>query len=454
MIKTKFLAASICVLCIGTLVSPAQANTIAIGAVQNTMGGVVRKNLISRGYQPADPRFRSTFGALTNTFTDWAAQATLIVGSVVSAPAWLTGAALCLGIPLAKEAGEYLGLAYARWEWDRNHKDDVTIKAAGKLPITPPMVKGGAYAYYTNEGERLEGSDAQQLARAALSLKAGKYQTYACTTSGRYMTCGVLKWNNNHGRFEHDFTMTIQLGNDAPNECGPSSYWTKTGCATLPLEYPDGVDPNGVTKPFNDAVRSLTTQDLARPLNPSLIAGALNTAWQQAAAKPGYDGIPYDYAHPITATDVESWALENDYTLPTVGDWVTPADPASKPWTIPNINAPGTSYDPATDAVGTNPAATQPQVNLGNDPAIPFPQLEEIPTAEMILKPILSLMPDLKNFSAPIAGGSCPTPSFTAFERSFRFEKHCEVAEQNRGAIKAAMLALFALASLLTVLRA
>lgn len=427
----------------------AHAQALPVTVSQNAVAGSFRQFLIRRGFAANDPRFASTMSGLGNTIAAWSAGAVAVVGTVVTAPAWLTVGVACLGVPLAQVAGE----SAAKWLWDYNHPKDITISSQGKAVDTEPLVKGGRYAYIGNGADRIEGGDPQQLARAAIVSRSGKNQIYNCTyNSPGWMVCGVLKYNEKNERWEHDGSISIEFESNSPHECSRGSYWAKTGCATYPLEYPD---KNNEPQPIEKAIAAISPTELAKPINPQLISNLVNRAWQETAAKPGYNGLPYDYANPMTEEDAEKWLDENPQVWPKVADWVAPQDPVNKPWTLPNTETPTTSYDPATGAnTGTNPAGSQPQINLGNDPGIPAPTLEEIPTAEAILKPVFGLLPDLKNFSAPVSGGSCPTPSFSAFDQTFRLDKHCDLAEKNRGAIKAAMFALFALSSLLIVLRA
>lgn len=429
----------------------AHAQALPVTVSQNAVAGSFRQYLLKRGFAANDPRFAATMNSVGTTIAAWSTGAVAVVGTVLTAPAWLTVGVAALGVPLAQTAGE----AAATWLWNYNNPKQITLSAPGQPVDTAPLVKGGRYAYIGDGANRIEGADGEQLSRAAVAGRTdGRYNTYACTyNSPNWMVCGVLKWSDKNQRWEHDGSISIDFGESSPHECSRGSYWNKDGCQTYPLKEPDG---NNVPQPLDKAIAAISPTELAKPMNPKIISNLVNRAWQEAASKPGYNGLPYDYANPITDADIADWFKTNPESWPKVADWAAPQNPVNKPWTLPNTTSPTTSYDPATGTnTGTNPAgASQPQINLGNDPGIPAPTLEEIPTAEAILKPVFGLLPDLKNFSAPISGGSCPMPSFTAFDKTFRFEKHCDVAEQNRGAIKAAMLALFALASLLTVLRA
>jgi hypothetical protein len=106
---------------------------------------------------------------------------------------------------------------------------------------------------------------------------------------------------------------------------------------------------------------------------------------------------------------------------------------------------------------GTSPTPTPGEgekIDLGDDPNTPAPTMEDTPTAEAILSPILNLMPDLKSFEVPAHAGECPKPSFSVFDHEYRWEAHCTLMDQNRALIEAAMMLVWALAALFIVLRA
>jgi len=52
-----------------------------------------------------------------------------------------------------------------------------------------------------------------------------------------------------------------------------------------------------------DAVADVPELERIKPLNPLIVADIADAMWRQAAAAPGYAGIPYDAANPITAAD-------------------------------------------------------------------------------------------------------------------------------------------------------
>ncbi|PLY44075.1 hypothetical protein CSZ94_06935 [Janthinobacterium sp. ROICE36] len=80
--------------------------------------------------------------------------------------------------------------------------------------------------------------------------------------------------------------------------------------------------------------------------------------------------------------------------------------------------------------------------------------MEETPTAESILKPLMDLMPGFKNFAVPQHSGVCPKPEFAIFGKRIIMDSQCNLAEQNRSALFAVMAAVWALSAAFIVLRA
>lgn len=430
----------------------AQANPISI--MQSTMGGTLRQFLVKRGFAANDPRFGATFTGISGTIAAWASGAVAVVGAALTAPAWLTAAIGSIGVPIAKDLGE----AAATWLWYKNNPLKVVVHDSRSTPAnTPAMTANGPHMWISVAGQvKYEGTDANSLASQYISTWGAGYQSGGCSVqSATSYYCQAWKydavkdqWNYNAGSINVQVAAT-----GAQHACQGGFYWDGAGCVALNPVYPAN---NDVPVPIQTAINNIPGLDMAKQVNPQVIANTLNNAWKETAAKPGYTGLPYDYTNPITAADVDAWASVHPDIYPKVQDWVKPQDPVVKPFVIPNTITPVTDYDPTTNINnGSNPAsASQPQMNLGPDPGIPSPTLEDIPTPSAILKPILDLMPDLKHFQARAFGGQCPKPTFQAFDRSFTMDKHCDLAEQNRGAIQAGMMIVFALSSLFIVLRA
>ncbi|VVD71683.1 hypothetical protein PEP31012_00638 [Pandoraea eparura] len=213
--------------------------------------------------------------------------------------------------------------------------------------------------------------------------------------------------------------------------------------------------------------QSLSPSSLSQPLTTGTLAQLVNQTWQQAAAQPGYQGLPYSVTQPVTATDVAPWAQENPSAMPNVSDLFRPAsDPGVSTVTISPTVQPGGagSTDPSGNpSPGSNVnVINTPNVNvvnkvsvdLGPDPGVQSPMLESPPTISMILSPVLNLLPDVKTWAVPSHSSVCPQPSFTVLGHSYTMTAQCDLAESNRSAIYTVFAAMFTLAAMFIVLRA
>jgi len=201
--------------------------------------------------------------------------------------------------------------------------------------------------------------------------------------------------------------------------------------------------------PASTAATKIPAAELAKPMSNEMLAAAANTAWKEAATSAG--GLPWSASDPITPADVAQWRSANPSSIPTVGDMTAPITNGSTVAVGPSAT-PGGSTNPSTGPVTTPGSGTQ--VDLGPNPNTPAPGLEVTPTAQQILSPLLNLMPDLKAFSVPAHVGTCPKPSFLAFNKTYTFDSHCGLIESSRSIIEAAMLLVWGISAMFIVLRA
>ncbi len=221
------------------------------------------------------------------------------------------------------------------------------------------------------------------------------------------------------------------------------------------------------------------------------LANVVDTAWRRAASRPDYEGVPYTVTSPVTSAEVDSWAKANPELVPRVEDLFRPAGrPGERTVVIQEVIKPqvetridqGTKVEPKTEPTTETKTETKTQpetqpetqlvkdvnvinrptvdvgspvkIDLGEAPRIETPTLETPPTPSMILKPILSLFPDIKKWTVPKYAAECPRPTFDLFGQRIRMDAMCDIAEKHRRTITTVMLAVFALMSLMIVLAA
>ncbi|MFZ6776224.1 hypothetical protein ACO0LD_05275 [Undibacterium sp. Ji83W] len=430
----------------------AYATTVPVNNFANAMTGSLTGNMLGRGFAATDPRVYATVRAVSLTLARWGLQGAY-VGFVSAAFVLGVGAAIGAGIGvvhLGKNAGE----AAATWLWNYNNPKMVTVSTPASVVDTPPMVQGGGQYTASANGKVLVAStDPQATAQQFVSLMGPGYRMREpCSGGPTTYQCTGYQWDSVNNRWGTQSSFSVNGAvTGAPTSCGAQRYVDKDGkCVAL---TPVQTGSNGLPITVADAVTGIPGLDMTQPLNPAITAGLANKAWIDAASRPGYDGIPYDYTRPITVTDVNKWTDENTNFAPTI-DSFTRTLTGTNPFELPLTTTAVGTVDNTQVNTGTNSAASQAQINLGADPGIGTPNLEDTPTAEMILRPILNLMPDLKNYTAPAISGECPKPQFQLFENTYTIDKQCDILEQNKGVIRISMLLAFTLASLFIVLRA
>lgn len=216
--------------------------------------------------------------------------------------------------------------------------------------------------------------------------------------------------------------------------------------STFPFFFGLNIDYNEASNPvpavpvpvsFPDAVDHISPGDLSAPIDPAAIAALVNALWKAAAALPGYAGVPYEQSFPILPADV---------AIPSI-------PPNSDIITTP-FDATGVVPIPIPVDVPVDPTAPPATLDLGPDPGIPSPELEETPTAAMILAPILGLMPELRGYVVPSHTGVCPQPSAEIFGKTLVMTAHCELIDSIRPTIYPLMAALWSLIGVIIILRA
>ncbi len=399
------------------------------GKANVAVGSVIREKVTSWGLSPSDPRVGATFAGV-GTFVAGVA-ASVATGAVVTIgwPAVLIGAGV-YGVA----AGAVVLAQDGAMNWLFGSDGSITSKS-GPDPVQ--VAAGAPQALWCSNG------GACAVDRAA-----------ACNYSPSY-TDG----NGNHNYYSFDFSLSRCLHYtvypDGSKNYGYTGDGVFTGCPGIGLSPVNGVCPASNFPPpdtvlYHDAgtaVQAVPNDEALKPISSQMLADAVNTAWKGMSASG--NGIPWSASDPVTAADVDAWRAANPSLVPTVGDFAAPVEsPAGKVEMNPEVaGGAQTQTAPATQGQGQ-------QVDLGADPNLGAPSLEPIPTAQQILGPLLSLMPDLKNFVMPSHTAVCPTGSFMAFGQNYVFDAHCALFENNRALLEGAMLLVWSVMSVLIVLRA
>jgi len=411
------------------------------------VGGVMERKAIQRGFAANDPRFTSAVAATGAVLT---AAATGVVAAA-GAPLWVTvglGALAAGAVSLALDAAV---------TWYFNGDGTVTYSGGtgsagnyGQLTVGQPYWSTCSYQPWQQSCH----SGATPAAAAQgywleITWGSGSYQNWGPPFSQCQIVDSISAqcWDPAN---KNNSLQSLYLQQNSPYGCDSGFSYSSGRCKTLTA--PNSPPPGQQTKKPELAADDLTAEQKALPVNPKIIADIANQAWQQAAAQPGYQGLPYSYTDPVTVADVQAWQASNPGSYPSVGDAVSSAvNPSTG--TVP-VTTPGQVTNP-TPGIPTAPEGT-PKLDLGIDPGIGSPNLEATPTGSQILAPITGLMPDLKNFQVPSHQGECPKPEFdiAVLHTRVRMDAQCTLFEGVRGPLYNGSLVAWIIAALFIVLSA
>lgn len=418
------------------------------------MAGVVQQKVAARGFAANDPRWAMTNNAIAGGL---AGAATAAVGAA-TLPLWATiaaGAAVGIGVALATDA-------ISNWLWN----NDGTVTASGSTGNDPGNGGGSYYqaqAWYNGVGPYPSyGGDPMALIMQYLNTGycVGGYMTNctaeACTNVAdgwggtRSLRCYGYGYNSGGTKQQlTQVTAGYQQGTP-PKVCGSGQFAVNGVCQNYAV--PTTVPP--FTGQAADAVAKVPDGDMVKPVNPKIIADSANAAWKAASLQPGYQGVPFDASNPITQADVQAWQAANPAAYPTVGDYLSPSiNPATN--TVPYA-PPGAVTTPSGEiSPGTNSAPQgSTKVDLGPDPAIGTPNLEATPSGTLIMKPITDGMAPWSNFAVPSHTSTCPTASFSWWNRTHTMDAHCTLIANNQSTITGAMYAFWVVVALFILLGA
>lgn len=447
----------------------AQAQALPIATrVGVGVAGTIERVLIRRGFAANDPIFTKTLGyvgvAANDAVFNVAGTTGMVVAGVAGLPAWAT-VAIGLGIgALAFGAYKMLtspvsvtdpatGQTTQRYAVAPSSMSTADIQNA--IQNAPPATSVQAPSGLAGQRYRLgdftcPAGDMQCAALAALPLMPSGIRYFVPQADGSAIPLATVgDWVNNVNNFVQNqlcrsgssYTNCQVMWDQAPGYDTATQWFTGHWYAsylftengqtyTFPMESTldgsnryyganpggFGINPQYAAPPktaqsLDELLNQLSPEQLAAPLSADSLAQIADAAWRNAAAKPGYDGLPYSPTDPVTPTDAQNYINANPGSVPTLNDSLAPI---TGPVTVP---VPSTN--PLPDP-GTNPTPT--------DSFTP-PGLETIPTAAQILAPILGLLPDFKNYVVPSHQAVCPAPSMEFFGKHLVLDAHCTLLD-------------------------
>ncbi len=440
-------------------INAALAQAVPVSRMQSAISAAIQQKAFKRGFAANDPRFGATLNLVSGSVgTVAGSTAAAIVAGAITAPAWAT-VAISVGVGAVVTVGVTLAVnGVIDWLFPTNPTDTtpITTHQNQALPSGNGLVAGGAYWQTSILG--IYSGDAMSGIQTAVSINwpadaTSTYEVGTCTTTSNptKTSCLVTRVNKATGYKQTGYAAigSTYFASGAPGSCQPGFVYRASSCIAVPATtQPDAK----VTA--QQAVDALPASELSKPLNPQVVASLADKVWRDAAAQPGYSGLPYIATDPITTAEVDAWRQANPDRWPTVQDFVSPQPATNSPWALPSSPT-ATSQDPsAATSPSTNPAASSPLQNLGPDPGIGSPTLEPTPTARQILQPLLDLFPDFRSFVVPSHQATCPKPTFNVFGKQVVMDAHCTISEEQRSALYSVMAAVWAMTAAFIILRA
>lgn len=387
---------------------PKPYNGRMMGATQ----GLVEVKMGKLGFTTSDPRYQATKMGISGTVSTVAG--TVAAGLGVTALALVGWPAIIVGAVIGGAVGAVTYyLTDSGITWAVNEFGEVVQVTPGGVPdaALPP---GWCYTWGSTS--------------ICAGTKSGVASALTAESAGQSVS--QFRYNPNTGNMEGYWPAGDQ--------------WVSWGvCCSMIEGQPAVVEPSTITGRPDTVAAQLTPEQMAEPLAASAMAEMANALWRKAAAADP-QVLPWSPANPITVAEAQAWREANPEAWPTVGDFAAAVAPEG----ATSVPQPET-----TPGVGTTPG-TGTQVDLGPDPNVGAPGLEPIPTAQDIMAPGFSLMPDLRAFVMPQVEGQCPQPEFSVFDRAYSMTAHCDLFEQNRYVLQLAMVALYSLLAVVIVLRA
>lgn len=423
----------------------------ADASFQKAIGGIIQEVAVKRGFSVTDPR---TYGTLYGAGKVAVAGAAAVgAGALVAgtSPAWGTILAVA-AVGGAVSYGVALGIDKAvTWAFG---------SSTSSVSVTQPGASGGVGSLPVFDSSNVYMQDVSGWhvvprsslpAGGFLSCPDGMY----CTTYAEAQ--GVFFALRNCGSNSSSYWCAVYKVGGPYGESGqPQSQGISWSIAPAFSDYrfPSAL-PVTTTKSVTNALSSVPAATLAQPIDYQAMALIINDLWKRAAAQEGYAGLPYQLDKPVTATEVETWAVANPSVYPTVQQLVDPVSSPASGFAPSTTTAPGSSVTPATSASPgnvTNSNAAQPKIDLGGDPNIGAPTLD----APDWLQPLLNMLPGWRTATFT-AQGECMKPRFDfrpVIPAVIEMHSHCDLFEQNRALLSVVMSVVWVMVAAFIVLRA
>ncbi|MFL9872965.1 hypothetical protein [Paraburkholderia megapolitana] len=435
------------------------------GSFGSTLGALVAANAAANGFSAADPRVAATAAAIGARAEALAAAAASAAGEALGAVSWgAVAAAAGIGAMLGAYPVSLGNDTLTKWQF--NHDGTVSVyppstgapPGGGSSPIggsVSPYAALTAGAGYWFVGQ-VTGSSADAAGEALMETSGATSWNIKCPLDKPTEAVCTGTQTMSDGRVLVPSFSVAQSGSVwAGPTCASGMGTSKGTCAAFTPQQPPPPPPPVTTSP-SAAAAGTSAADQADSLNPKVAAATVDALWSSVASQPGYQGLPYPVNAPVTGAQAAGVESSIGASWPTVGSFTGGAGTtaAGGSSTAPfSTSIPAASNPASSVPVATNPGSGA-QINIGPDPGIGAPGLEQTPTATQILAPILGMLPDFQHYGLPAHNAACPEPSVTVFGSTVTMTAQCTLSEEFRTQIYVTCVLVFTLGALFVLLTA
>jgi hypothetical protein len=445
MIKKFIIASSLLFVC---------SSSCYANAFPNALGGTFTNAAIRGGLSSTSAELSATLSGLASSVGEAISGAGSLRGALALGRGAITGLALSEAIvpTIVIAAASVAGDAALKMYF--NNDGTVSVQSVSMAPSAATHgFSAGDTVWIDNDGNQSDSIEVlKNFAIAKLQAQFnGKY-------TASFTSCGVYgSGNNTHTSCDENLTdssgTTTDIGSVgiafyhvASVTCASGSYYSSSEGSCDSSGLPSG-PPVTTTTTYPDAATAggaLTDDQKGMPVDPSFLPPLAQGLANTIAQDPAYRGIA-----PPTFVPSDVPPLSTPIT---VGDLVAPLTP-SDITNITNNTTINNTAAPSTPASAASPASTV-KVDLGQDPGIPAPTLEDTPDGSTILAPIFGLLPDFKNFQMPAHTSQCPTYVFNVYGKEIDMDAQCTLFEQIKPTLSSIFTAVWALVAAIIVLTA
>jgi hypothetical protein len=414
-------------------VAYAQAN--AAPSMGGAIGAMVANQAAWLGFSVSGAQVAATLSAISSEAGALASRAAVAAGVAV-ASVTMVEIASAAGMVLVPTT---LGVdTLPQWQFNANGTVTVTPGNPGTGPSSYPPL-GPGVSFYTSSDSGCSGYCAGSVygvAEAYVSVLNSKkgatvYGVGSCTSAVPY-SCTITASTSGGPTFVNS-TMNIYAGQNAYS--GQSCSTGLIGSGSCVADVPPPLPPQTpLTGPPSSAGAGTSAADQASPLNPVVAAAVANALWADAAAQPGYEGLPYSPTAAITAAQASAAQVSLGGSWPTVGSFVGSAGAVvggtgSNAVTVPDTPASSAAANPASSS-STSSSSSETQDLCAANPSI-------LACADLGTASAGSLPASTVNVSlSPVSVGGpanpvCPAPmevSVFGSQVQFAFDPVCQFA--------------------------